>query len=230
MSAWNKIASVAGDARVETSAISATRHSAGEVRCAAWLIDLDGTLYHQWPVRLAMATEILLAGARHLALIRHFRKEQERLRSEPIATSDDSPFVTQLRRTARAMDKPLEQVAEVIHEWMERRPGKWLKLFRRRWLIGEIAAFRASGGKTGLVSDYPAVTKLTALGVSDYFDVAVACGEPGGPQTLKPSPEGYLMAAERLGVNPRHCLVIGDRDDADGEAARSAGMHFRLLK
>src|SRR5690606_40516027 len=53
-------------------------------------------------------------------------------------------------------------------------------------------------------------------------------GESGGPSALKPAPDGYLKAALSLGVSPEHCLVIGDRDDADGAAARAAGMAFRL--
>jgi sugar-phosphatase len=39
----------------------------------------------------------------------------------------------------------------------------------------------------------------------------------------KPDPEGYLMAAERLGVTPEGCLVIEDTP-AGLEAARRAGM------
>lgn len=39
----------------------------------------------------------------------------------------------------------------------------------------------------------------------------------------KPDPEGYLMAAERLGVLPERCLVIEDTP-AGLEAARRAGM------
>lgn len=39
----------------------------------------------------------------------------------------------------------------------------------------------------------------------------------------KPDPEGYLMAAERLGVAPERCLVIEDTP-AGLEAARAAGM------
>jgi beta-phosphoglucomutase-like phosphatase (HAD superfamily) len=39
-----------------------------------------------------------------------------------------------------------------------------------------------------------------------------------------------LLAAERLEVEPAACLVIGDRDDADGEAARAAGMAFRHIR
>ena len=86
------------------------------------------------------------------------------------------------------------------------------------------------GGRTAVVSDYPARKKLAALGEPELFEVVVASGEPGGPKRLKPDPEGYLRAAEALGVRPERCLVIGDRDDADGAAARAAGMQFRLMR
>jgi HAD superfamily hydrolase (TIGR01509 family) len=60
--------------------------------------------------------------------------------------------------------------------------------------------------------------------------VVVSSGEPGGPSRLKPDPEGYLSAAERLGIAPERCLVIGDRDDADGAAARAAGMAVHIIR
>lgn len=39
----------------------------------------------------------------------------------------------------------------------------------------------------------------------------------------KPDPEGYLTAAQRLGAEPEHCIVIEDTPPGI-EAARSAGM------
>jgi sugar-phosphatase len=45
----------------------------------------------------------------------------------------------------------------------------------------------------------------------------------------KPSPEGYLQAAERLGVDARRCVVIEDTP-AGGEAGRSAGARVIGLK
>jgi HAD superfamily hydrolase (TIGR01509 family) len=113
---------------------------------------------------------------------------------------------------------------------MHERPGKYLRQFQRTALIAEIREFRAQGGKTALVSDYPASLKLEALGAADLFDAVVASGEVGGPSKLKPDPEGYLLAASRLGVSPARCLVIGDREDADGAAAVAAHMEFRLVK
>jgi putative hydrolase of the HAD superfamily len=203
-------------------------------RFAAWLVDLDGTLYRATPVRLAMAAELMLFGPHRIHIIRCFRREQERLRGgQPPAARPlppaDSPYAEQLARTAAEVGQSVEAIAPVIREWMERRPCKWLRLFRRRRLLEEIALFRAQGGKTALVSDYPAREKLAGLCATELFDVIVASGEPGGPRVLKPAPDGYLLAAERLGVAAAHCLVIGDRDDADGEAARRARMQVRLI-
>jgi HAD superfamily hydrolase (TIGR01509 family) len=136
----------------------------------------------------------------------------------------------QIQRSATALACRPEDLTEIVRSWMEQRPAKWLRLFRRRALLREIEAFRAAGGKTALVSDYPASIKLAGMGISPLFDVVVASGEPGGPQSLKPDPAGYLLAAQRLHADPARCIVIGDRDDADGEAARRAGMAFRLVR
>jgi FMN phosphatase YigB (HAD superfamily) len=196
---------------------------------SAWLVDLDGTLYRQRPVRLAMAAELALMGPHRIRIVKRFRREQERLRKEPQPAGDACPYQAQLAGTARALALPIEHVAKIVQHWMERRPCKWLRLFRRAPLIAEIAAFRQRGGKTALVSDYPASVKLAGMGIANLFDVVVACGEPEGPPCLKPSPLGYLLAAERLAIPAERCLVIGDRPDADGAAAERAGMAFRLV-
>jgi HAD superfamily hydrolase (TIGR01549 family) len=139
------------------------------------------------------------------------------------------PYRAQIERTAALLDRDPGEVSDLVEDWMQRRPSRWLGLLRRRGLVEEIRAHRARGGRTAIVSDYPARRKLSALGVADLFDVVVASGEPDGPEQLKPDPAGYLLAAERLAVEPARCLVIGDRDDADGAAARAAGMAFRKV-
>jgi len=194
----------------------------------AWLVDLDGTLYFQLPVRAAMAAELVFAGWGAVRVLREFRKHHELVRHNPPDTLD--PYRAQLALTAEALEHDIEAVGEHVTEWMHVRPGRWIRLFRRRTLLAEIEEHRNGGGKTALVSDYPASKKLDALGIRSFFDVVVASGEPNGPRRLKPHPEGYLLAAQGLSVDPSRCLVIGDRADADGEAARAAGMGFRLVR
>lgn len=196
---------------------------------AAWLVDLDGTLYWAKGVKIAMALEVSLFGLHVARRLSRFRAEHETLRREPPDAEGD-PFAIQIRRTAKAMAIDPSILERQVRTWMIRRPSRYLALFRRRKLLSEIESFHRAGGKTGLVSDYPAQEKLTALGLRHLFDVVVASGEVPGPRRLKPDPDGYQRAARALSVSPDTCLVIGDRDDADGAAARAAGMDFRKIR
>jgi FMN phosphatase YigB (HAD superfamily) len=195
---------------------------------AAWIIDLDGTLYRHNYVRAMMMIELLLWGRPEIQILRTFRREQERLRVDGPA-SQDNPFELQIQSAALRLGISTCEVRTAIERWMFERPGRWLRIFRRRRFLGAIAMFRAGGGRTALVSDYPARRKLAAMGAAELFDVVVACGEPNGPSCLKPQPVGLLSAAAQLGVSAADCLVIGDRSEVDGEAARRAGMAFRHI-
>jgi HAD superfamily hydrolase (TIGR01509 family) len=64
------------------------------------------------------------------------------------------------------------------------------------------------------------VKTLNALGILDLFETLVCAGEYTHG---KPSPEPFLMAAERLNVPPRDCLVFEDAD-LGIQAAAAAGM------
>ena len=194
----------------------------------AWLIDLDGTLYAPLPVKLMMALELVFAGPRRIAVISAFRSAHEHIRRSSFH-DEGSPFAAQLAIAQQQTGEHADFIRATIDSWMFERPGKWIALFRRRRLIREISRYVEQGGKCALVSDYPASKKLRALGCEALFSAVVANGEPGGPNQLKPVPEGYLLAARTLGVVPRECLVIGDRSDADGEAARRANMSFRKV-
>jgi putative hydrolase of the HAD superfamily len=194
----------------------------------AYLVDFDGTLYRSTPVKLAMAVELACFGWGSARLLRRFRHAHEELRATP-ADAQDSPFDQQIRHTAKALGTSPDHVRKVVDNWMFERPRKWIKRSLRHALIEELRTAQANGAKLAVVSDYPASFKLSALAGQLTFDTVVSNGEPGGPANLKPDPEGYLLAAARLGIAPERCLVVGDRADADGEAARRAGMPFRLV-
>ncbi len=60
---------------------------------------------------------------------------------------------------------------------------------------------------------------LAATGLSAYFGTVVSGDQV---ERKKPEPDALLLAARRLGVDPRHTLVIGDSGN-DVKAARAAG-------
>ncbi len=64
------------------------------------------------------------------------------------------------------------------------------------------------------------VSSLSTLKLLDKFETLV-CAEDY--KNGKPAPDGFLLAAERLGVQPEDCLVFEDTD-LGIEAATAAGM------
>ena len=61
---------------------------------------------------------------------------------------------------------------------------------------------------------------LNTLNLLDFFDALVCAGDY---QKSKPDPEAFLLAADRLGVDPKNCLVFEDTD-LGIDAARAANM------
>ncbi len=205
-------------------------------RFEACLVDLDGTLYAPRPLKALMAAELLVFGSWHISALREFRRQHELLRQEQATKQtaagevpEHSPFELQLQRSAVRLGRSVDELRPVVHTWMVERPTKWLSLLARKGLLHELREYQTGGGKLALVSDYPARHKLRAFQRWLEFDTIVANGEQNGPSRLKPDPAGYLKAAELLGVPAERCLVIGDREDADGAAAAAAGMAFKLV-
>jgi len=69
------------------------------------------------------------------------------------------------------------------------------------------------------------VNSLTSVHLLDKFDTMV-CAEDY--KNGKPAPDGFLLAAERLGVAPKDCLVFEDTD-LGIQAATAAGMASVLV-
>jgi len=67
---------------------------------------------------------------------------------------------------------------------------------------------------------------LEATGLTDLFEVVVT---PDMVVNGKPAPDMYLLAAERLGIDPWDCIVF--EDGLPGiEAARAAGMRVIVVE
>ncbi len=86
---------------------------------------------------------------------------------------------------------------------------------------------KRKGYKLGLVTDTdgkPGIKskRLKHLDFTRLFDVVVISGED--TVHTKPSPEPFLLAASKLGLNAEACAVVGDKPFTDIRGAKAAGM------
>jgi putative hydrolase of the HAD superfamily len=87
-------------------------------------------------------------------------------------------------------------------------------------LIGAVRAAREAGLRTGLISNSWGTAIYDPDALDGLFDVAIISGEVG---LHKPQAEIYLLAAERLGVEPCTCVFVDDlRENVHG--AEQVGM------
>lgn len=90
-----------------------------------------------------------------------------------------------------------------------------------------LAALKLQGVKTAVVSNiaFDIRPAFAALGAFDDVDEYVLSFEVGA---VKPNPEIFRAAVQRLGVDPADVLMVGDSEEADG-GAREIGCAFALV-
>lgn len=176
----------------------------------AYLFDLDGTIADTMPLHFVAWTKAVeeaggtfpkplfyeLAGVPIMQVV-------ERL-NETFGYTLDPTIVSHRKETLylEMIDqvKPIASVVEHVH----------LQHGRMRLAV-------VSGSPRDSI-----VRTLNAIGLLDRFDTLVGSED----YTLgKPNPEPFLVAAQRLGVAPQHCLVFEDAD-AGIQSAETAGMKW----
>ena len=189
--------------------------------------DVDGTLYDQRRLRLRMMRDmgwhVLRTRSLDVPVVigryRHLREE--------LGDAEQDRFEDELiRRTGLATNRDPYQVRAIAEEWMDRRPLPYLAACRYDGVARLFDGLRRHGKRIGVVSDYPARAKLAALGLE--ADVIVSATDPA-VGILKPHPRGLLDLVARAGAEPATTLLIGDRVERDGEAARRAGAAVLIL-
>jgi len=90
---------------------------------------------------------------------------------------------------------------------------------------------KCMGLKIGLVStgyeeDIAAITGKVSLG-TELFDVVVGANTIGH---VKPHPNAFKYALNKLRVKPEEALFVGDSVDADYRGAKAVGMHALLVR
>jgi putative hydrolase of the HAD superfamily len=187
---------------------------------SALVVDLDGTLYFQNPVRLCMAISILFFCITHpfkwqeIFLIRSYRK----------LYSNSVNHLERCSLLARQYHLHTNQVEDIVQKWMVERPIPFVRKFRDKRLIPLLENCRALGIKIFVYSDYPVSDKLKAIGFAP--DAAYSADDVG---CLKPSPDGLLHILKENAAKASECLFIGDKFEKDGKCAENTGMDYYII-
>src|SRR6266540_1355760 len=87
-------------------------------------------------------------------------------------------------------------------------------------MVSAVRELRRAGIHTGVISNSWSLEHYDRDLLAELFEVVVLSAEVG---MHKPQPEIYLLAAERLGVEPSACLFVDDlRENCEG--AEAVGM------
>jgi len=96
-------------------------------------------------------------------------------------------------------------------------------------LISLLGQIKAAGLKLAVAtSSSPEIADLllNKCGIASFFDAIVTTSEAG---KSKPSPDVYLLAAQKIGVSPEDCIVFEDSPNGLS-AAKSAGMFCVVIQ
>lgn len=198
----------------------------------AIVFDVDGTLYPQRPLRMRIFLELVVQFAqkpvsqfRTLKVLRAYRRAHELARTN---RSDDTAQNLQLCIASELSGEHPDFVERSVREWFQLRPLRHLKAVLYPDLVALLRQARDHGIRLGVLSDYPAADKLSAMGIIDYFD-AIVSSHDESVGYLKPHPRGLQTCLQQLSVQPGQSLYIGDRADVDLPCAARAHTQFVLF-
>ena len=189
------------------------------------IMDLDGTLYS----KRGMAWRIAVGDWLEAPLLLKERRVRKAMRGQWFGDGDSfyKAFFENIIRHRLC-------TVSFVRWWyftcyMPLMVNVLLKYKPRPWVVPFVEACHRMGVRVVVLSDYDMVEeKLEALGLSgSMFDWVAAAPALGG---LKPAPQLMTVVAERMGVRPSQCLVLGDREDTDGALAHATGAQFYLIK
>ena len=191
------------------------------------VFDVDGTLYRQRPVRMRMARDILLHTLSKrdfnvIAVLSKYRQIKERLGIEEVADFER----VLIAETAGTTGNSIDTVCAIVSEWIDERPLAYVAASRYPSLPRLFAGLRREGKSIGILSDYPVKAKLLALELTANH--VVFAGDEG-IGLLKPHPRGLESLIAAAEVTADETVVIGDRAERDGLAARRAGARALII-
>lgn len=201
----------------------------GEFKYKAVVFDLDGTLYNQTKLRLNMAVRLGLYYVSHpfrikeLFVLKYFREVRDKW--DEIRVDDAGVDDAQYAYVGGKKGVSAEYVERVVKKWIYDNPLDLLGKYRNERLHSYIEGLQAAKIPVVIFSDYPIEDKIAALSIKPD---GMYC--PGDERNidLKPSPMGLELILNDFALAPEEILMVGDRDEKDGEAARRAGVDYYI--
>src|SRR3989344_8535951 len=176
----------------------------------AIIFDFDGLLVNTEELREISIRNFLMAKGKHFKVRDYIALMK--------STSDETGMYLKKKFELRGSVKEINNQRRKFFE----------ELFESRLVLMEgvdvflrkLRSFKLKKGITSGRNRKDVIDGLTRLGILDYFKVIVTAEDVN---RLKPDPEGYLLAAKQLHVNPSECMAFEDTPHGI-EAAKMAGM------
>ena len=204
----------------------------------AILFDLGNTLVRYWqrpesPAVMCEAFTEVEGYLRQEGLLRISPEEMwRRIEKSNYALPRHRVFPLR-ERLARIFEVPLgsdDRLMAMCRRFM-------VPIFGRGWLypdtLSTLEVLRDKGFKTAIVSNTPWGSpaalwrqEIECLGLRERVDVDVFCDDVGW---RKPAPQIFEYALQKLGVEPRACLFVGDEPRWDLVGPRALGIEAVLI-
>lgn len=191
----------------------------------AVVFDVDGTLFDKSRLPL----HLVLADPLYMFVLNNERKARKTLSG--VYFGDERTYYETLYGKVAILS---HLSAKRVKWWYDHRyMPAMIKVLKkhyklRPWVSELLPALKEKGIKVAVYSDYGCIEeRLATLGFQrEWADVVADAPKMGG---LKPCKESLLAVCRQLGVDPSETLMVGDKDETDGESARRCGMRFHLI-
>ncbi len=187
----------------------------------AVIFDLDGTLYiPKW-----LKLKSVLHCFPHIWTLKTIQDVRKKMRGIDYGSKEEL-HRNLFQKVSSQNGKTTRKVSEIYIDRFCKGQITLLKGYKPRAGLSTILEkLKSSNVKLVLLSDYPYVKeRIESLGIDSNLFQLITDSESYG--ALKPSARVILDIADKLNIPSEKILIVGDRDDTDGEASRQAKTHF----
>jgi FMN phosphatase YigB (HAD superfamily) len=153
------------------------------------ILDLDGTLYYQTPVRIFNFLKILLfliflpSTVTEIRILRRYRSLRE------IFSEQLKPIADVVDIISADVGMSPEEIRRIRDKWMVNKQANFIRMARRRWLLKKVKKLQKLGINIAILSDYPINHKISRLNLYPEY---IVCSEQENVKYAKPHPNGIL--------------------------------------